>query len=555
MQSRPILRAAFGGVFAIVTASALAAPPAVVDPNKITEHVRVLASDEFEGRAPASAGEKKTLEYLIAQLKAAGLQPGGDPQASGRGWTQDVPLQRAEIKGPMSISVRAGNETLQYQQSEQIVLRAAQTGTNEVAINAAPIVFAGYGVTAPERKWDDYKGIDLKGKVVLMLVNDPDFETGQGDFGGKAMTYYGRWTYKFEEAARRGAAGVLVIHEEAPAAYPWATPANSDAAPTFDIIRRNPLEQHTPMEGWIQRDVAVDLFKRAGLDFAKLKAQAQTRQFRPVTLQDVTFSTKFAVDTQRVISKNVVAILPGKQHADEHVIYTAHWDHVGVGRPDAKGDAIYNGAVDNAAGVGQVIEIARAFAANERTDRSVVFLFVTAEEKNLLGTEYYAANPLYPLATTVADLNTDAPRPTGPSKDFTTAGDGALTLQDDVIAVAKEFGRYFSPDTAPAAGRFFRSDHFALAKRGVPAISFKSGEDLVDGGRAAGEAYGKAYTRDRYHQPADEFTADWRSDGIAADASLLYEVGRRLANSSEWPTWKSGSEFKQIRDATASQRR
>jgi Zn-dependent M28 family amino/carboxypeptidase len=555
MQSRPILRAAFGGVFAIVTASALAAPPAVVDPNKITEHVRVLASDEFEGRAPASAGEKKTLEYLIAQLKAAGLQPGGDPQASGRGWTQDVPLQRAEIKGPMSISVRAGNETLQYQQSEQIVLRAAQTGTNEVAINAAPIVFAGYGVTAPERKWDDYKGIDLKGKVVLMLVNDPDFETGQGDFGGKAMTYYGRWTYKFEEAARRGAAGVLVIHEEAPAAYPWATPANSDAAPTFDIIRRNPLEQHTPMEGWIQRDVAVDLFKRAGLDFAKLKAQAQTRQFRPVTLQDVTFSTKFAVDTQRVISKNVVAILPGKQHADEHVIYTAHWDHVGVGRPDAKGDAIYNGAVDNAAGVGQVIEIARAFAANERTDRSVVFLFVTAEEKNLLGTEYYAANPLYPLATTVADLNTDAPRPTGPSKDFTTAGDGALTLQDDVIAVAKEFGRYFSPDTAPAAGRFFRSDHFALAKRGVPAISFKSGEDLVDGGRAAGEAYGKAYTRDRYHQPADEFTADWRSDGIAADASLLYEVGRRLANSSEWPTWKLGSEFKQIRDATASQRR
>lgn len=554
MHSRYLLRAAFS-TLAIITVSALAAPPAVVDPNKITEHVRVLASDEFEGRAPASAGEKKTLDYLIAQLKAAGLQPGGDPQASGRSWTQDVPLQRAEIKGPMSISVRAGNETLQFQQSEQIVLRAAQTGTNEVAINAAPIVFAGYGVTAPERKWDDYKGVDLKGKVVLMLVNDPDFETGQGDFGGKAMTYYGRWTYKFEEAARRGAAGVLVIHEEAPAAYPWATPANSDAAPTFDIIRRNPLERHTPMEGWIQREVAVDLFKRAGLDFAKLKAQAQTRDFRPVTLKEVSFTTKFAVDTQRVISKNVVAILPGKQHPKEYVVYTAHWDHVGVGRPDAKGDAIYNGAVDNAAGVAQVIEIARAFAANERIARSVVFLFVTAEEKNLLGTEYYAANPLYPLATTVADLNTDAPRPTGPAKDFTTAGDGAVTLQDDVIAVARQFDRYFSPDTAPAAGRFFRSDHFALAKRGVPAISFKSGEDLVDGGRAAGEAYGKAYTRDRYHQPADEFTADWRSDGIAADATLLYEVGRRLANSREWPTWKTGSEFKQIRDATASQRR
>ncbi|MFC4309148.1 M28 family metallopeptidase [Steroidobacter flavus] len=555
MHTRYLLRAALSGALALVTASALAAPSSVIDPEKITGHVRVLASDEFEGRAPASAGEKKTVDYLIAQLKASGLQPGGDPQESGRAWTQDVPLLRSEIKGPMSISVRTDSETLEWKQSEQIVIRAAQTGTNEVAINAAPIVFAGYGVTAPERKWDDFKGIDLKGKVVLMLVNDPDFETGQGDFGGKAMTYYGRWTYKFEEAARRGAAGVLVIHEEAPAAYPWATPANSDAAPMFDILRRNPLEQHTPMEGWIHRDAAVDLFKRAGLDFAELKAQAQTREFRPVTLQGVNFSTKFAVDTQRVISKNVVAIAPGKKHPSEYVVYSAHWDHVGVGRPDAKGDAIYNGAVDNAAGVAQVIEIARTFAAHEKTDRSVVFLFVTAEEKNLLGTEYYATNPLYPLATTVADLNTDAPRPTGPSKDFTTAGEGGVTLQDYVIAVAKEFDRYFTPDPLPAAGRFFRSDHFALAKRGVPAISFKSGTDLVDGGRALGEAFDKAYTSSRYHQPSDEFTADWRSDGIAADASLLYEVGRRLANSREWPTWKAGSEFKQIRDTTESQRR
>jgi Zn-dependent M28 family amino/carboxypeptidase len=552
---RLILLRVIAGALALTITTAMAAPPQVIDPEKITEHVRVLASDEFEGRAPASAGEKKTVEYLIAQLKAAGLQPGGDQQESGRAWTQDVPLLRTEIKGPMSISVRTERETLQWKQSEQIVIRASQTGTNEVVINAAPIVFAGYGVTAPERKWDDFKGIDLKGKIVLMLVNDPDFETGQGDFGGKAMTYYGRWTYKFEEAARRGAAGVLVIHEEAPAAYPWATPANSDAAPMFDILRRNPLEQHTPMEGWIHRDAAVDLLKRAGLDFAKLKAQAQTREFRPVTLQGVSFSTKFAVDTQRVISKNVVAIAPGKKYPSEYVVYSAHWDHIGVGRPDAKGDAIYNGAVDNAAGVGQVIEIARAFAAKERTDRSVVFLFVTAEEKNLLGTEYYASNPLYPLATTVANLNTDAPRPSGPTKDFTTAGDGAVTLQDNVIAVAKEFGRYFTPDTAPAAGRFFRSDHFALAKRGVPAISFKSGEDLVDGGRAAGEAFGKSYTSGRYHQPSDELTSDWRSDGIAADAELLYEAGRRLANSREWPSWKAGSEFKQVRDVTADKRR
>ncbi|MBL8265363.1 M28 family metallopeptidase, partial [Steroidobacter sp.] len=451
--------------------AALAAAPVVIDPDKITEHVRVLSSDEFEGRAPASAGETKTVDYLIAQLKAAGLQPGGDKQGFGRAWTQDVPLLRAEIQGPMSISVHAAGETLQWKQSEQIVIRAAQTGTDQVNIEGAPIVFAGYGVSAPERNWDDYKGLDLKGKVVLMLVNDPDFDTGYGDFGGKAMTYYGRWTYKFEEAARRGAAGVLVVHEEAPASYPWATPANSDAAAMFDIVRRNPLEQHTPMEGWIHKDTTLDLLKRAGLDFAKLKAQAQTREFRPVTLPGVSFSTRYAVNTQRVISKNVVAILPGKKHADEYIVYSAHWDHIGVGRPDADGDTIYNGAVDNAAGVAQVIEIARLFANSERTDRSVVFLFVTAEEKNLLGTEYYAANPLYPLAKTVGNLNTDAPRPTGPAKDFTTAGDGAVTLQDNVIAVAREYDRYFTPDTLPQAGRFFRSDHFALAKRGVPAIS------------------------------------------------------------------------------------
>jgi Zn-dependent M28 family amino/carboxypeptidase len=542
--------------FSLGTAATLnaAAPAPVIDPARITAHVKVLSADDFEGRAPASNAETKTVDYLVRQLKAAGVQPGGDLRGSTRAWTQDVPLLRAETVGPLRISVRAGGETLQWKQSEQIVIRAALTGASHVNVEDAPLVFVGYGVSAPERNWDDYKGVDLKGRIALMLVNDPDFETGAGDFGGKAMTYYGRWTYKFEEAARRGAAGVFVIHETAAASYGWATPANSDAAPMFDVVRDDPLAQHTPLEAWIQRDAAADLFRRAGLDFERLKAQARTREFRPVTLDGVAFSTDFDVKTGRVVSKNVVGVLPGRTHPAERIVYTAHWDHLGVGRPDAKGDAIYNGAVDNAAGVAQVLEIARAFAKAPRTARTTVFMFVTAEEKGLLGSEYYATHPLYPLATTVANLNTDSPRPTAPARDFTTAGDGAVTLQDDLIITGREFGRTYTPDPLPAAGRFFRSDHFSLAKRGVPAISFKSGDDLREGGKAAGEVWNSAYDAGSYHQPADEFTADWRSDGIAADADLLYVLGRGLASSREWPQWKDGSEFRAVRDASAAER-
>jgi Zn-dependent M28 family amino/carboxypeptidase len=531
-----------------------AAPAPIADPERITAHVKLLSADDFEGRAPASAAETKTVDYLVKQLQAIGVQPGGDLRGTARAWTQDVPLQRAETVGPMRIEVRARGETLQWKQSEQIVIRAAQTGTARVSLQDAPVVFVGYGVHAPERSWDDYKGVDLKGRIALVLVNDPDFETGKGDFGGKAMTYYGRWTYKFEEAARRGAAGVFVIHETEASSYGWATPANSDTAAMFDVVRENPLAQHTPVEAWIHRDATVELFRRAGLDFERYKAQARARDFRPVALDGIAFSTEFDVKTERVVSKNVVGVLPGTTHPEERIVYTAHWDHLGVGRPDAKGDDIYNGAVDNAAGVAQILEIARAFARAPRTPRTIVFLLVTAEEKGLLGTEYYATHPLYPLATTVANLNTDSPRPTGPARDFSTAGDGAVTLQDDLVATGREFDRVYAPDSQPAAGRFFRSDHFALAKRGVPAISFKSGDDLRDGGKTAGEAWGKAYTADRYHQPADQMTADWRSDGIAADADLLYYLGRKLATSREWPRWKDGSEFKAVRDASAKER-
>ncbi|MCI3132962.1 M28 family metallopeptidase [Phenylobacterium aquaticum] len=531
------------------------AAPGDIDPALLADHIKVLSSDAFEGRGPATPGETKTVQFMTDQFKAVGLQPGGDLKDGQRAWTQDVPLAKFDITGPISVGVKVGGQTQAWTQGEQIAIRAAETGADHVTLKDVPVVFVGYGVKAPERKWDDFKGVDLKGKIALVLVNDPDFETGQGDFGGKAMTYYGRWTYKYEEAARQGAAGFIVIHETAPAAYGWNTVKNSNTNTVFDIIRADPTKDHAPVEAWIQRDVTVDLFKAAGLDFEALKKQAQTRAFKPVTLTGVTFSADYAVKAEKIVSKNVVGVLPGTKRPNETVIYSAHWDHLGVGLPDAKGDKIYNGALDNASGSSMLIEIARQFAQAPRTDRSVVFLSVTAEEKGLLGSEYYGANPLYPLATTVGDINMDGIATNGPAHDFTTSGDAPLTLQDDLIAIGKAHGRNYSPDPRPGAGSFFRSDHFPFAKRGVPALSFGGGQDLVNGGKARGEALAKAFVTDRYHQPADEYSPDWDLTGAVQDGGLLYELGRKLANSDEWPEWKAGSEFKAERDKTAAARK
>ncbi|WP_374472445.1 M28 family metallopeptidase [Phenylobacterium sp.] len=539
--------------------SVLAAVPAhaadPVDAQRMAQDIKVLSSDEFEGRAPATEGERKTVAYIAEQLKAAGVQPGGDLKNGQRAWTQDVPLARFATKGPVNVSVKAGGETQTWTQGEQIAIRAAQTGVDRLTVKDAPVVFVGYGVTAPEKNWDDFKGYDLKGKVALVLVNDPDFETGQGDFGGKAMTYYGRWTYKYEEAAKQGAIGFLVIHEREPASYGWATVKNSNTNEIFDVIRQDPTKAHAPLEGWIQRDNAVDLFKKAGLDFEALKKQAQTRDFKPVALNGVTFSTDYAVDAQKVVSKNVVGVIPGTKRPDERVIYSAHWDHLGVGLADAKGDRIYNGAVDNASGTAALIELGRAFAKGPKPDRSIVFLAVTAEEKGLLGSEYYADNPLYPLGSTVGVLNMDGMNVLGGFKDVTMSGNAPLSLQDDLIKLAAERGLSFSPDPNPQAGSFYRSDHFPFAKRGVPAISFGAGETLAKGGKAAGEAASEAYIKDKYHQPADEFDANWDLSGLSQEVGLFYEMGRRLANSTVWPEWKEGAEFKLERDKTKSMRR
>jgi Zn-dependent M28 family amino/carboxypeptidase len=541
-------------VSVLVATSAMAAPSAV-DVGRIMTDTQVLSSDAYEGRAPASEGEKKTVAYLIEQMKAAGLQPAGDRQTDGsRAWTQDVPLVRSATKGPVAVSVTMGGETRTWTQGEEIAIRATMIG-DRLTVKDAPVVFVGYGVSAPERKWDDFKGMDLKGKVALVLVNDPDFETGEGDFGGKAMTYYGRWTYKFEEAARRGAIGFLVIHETAPASYGWATVKNSNTNEIFDVIRKDPSTDHAPLEGWVQRDQAVAMLAAAGLDFEALKKQAQTRAFKPVELKGVTFSTDYAVDAQKVVSKNVVGALPGSKHPEERIFYTAHWDHLGVGQPDAKGDTIYNGALDNASGTAMLLELGRAFAKGPKPQRTVVFMAVTAEEKGLLGSEYYASSPLYPLATTVGVINMDGVGPSGLAKDFTTSGNAPLTLQDELIAVGKTHDRYYSPDPRPEAGSFFRSDHFPFAKVGVPAISFGGGQDLVQGGKAAGMARRTAYTANQYHQPADEFDPNWDPKGFEADGTLLFDLGQKLANSRVWPEWKVGAEFKAERDKTKAQRK
>jgi len=549
---RHIAAFAIGAAFVL---SSCAQKPPTFDTHLLSEEVKTLSSDAFEGRGPDTPGETKTVDFITQAFKDAGLAPGGDMKDGERSWTQDVPLGRFEITGPVQISVSVGKDTLPWTQGDQVALRAAMNGANTVNVKDVPLVFVGYGVTAPERNWDDYKGVDLKGKIGIVLVNDPDFETGQGDFGGKAMTYYGRWTYKYEEAARRGAVGMLVVHETAPASYGWETVKNSNTSTMFDIVRANPAADHTLIEGWIQHDTTVDLFRRAGLDFDALKKEAQTREFKPVELKGAGFSADYAVSSQVITSHNVVGRLEGSKRPDETLIYSAHWDHYGIGEPDASGDRIFNGAVDNATGTASLIEMARAFAHGKRPERSVVFLAVTAEERGLLGSEYYAANPLYPLAKTVAVLNMDALSPWGPTRDFSISGSAKLDLLDKLVADAKAWDRSYAPDPKPEAGYFFRSDHFPFAKRGVPAVSFDSGQDWLDGGIEAGKAASEDYTEHRYHQPGDEWDAAWPFTGMQRDLELLYKVGADLANSDEWPNWAQDSEFRAARDATSAERK
>jgi Zn-dependent M28 family amino/carboxypeptidase len=538
------------------SAASFAASAPRFDIARVTADVRTLSSDAFEGRGPATAGETRTIAYLVKRMKAAGLQPGGPLKGRTRSWTQDVPLLQSDIVGAPSLSLSGmadAHAPRTLTQGEEIAVRAALNGDSRVSIRNAPLVFVGYGVKAPERGWDDFKGVDLKGKILVVLVNDPDFEGGEGDFGGKTMTYYGRWTYKYEEAARQGALGTLIIHEYAPASYGWATVKNSNTNTMFDIVRADPKAEHAPLEAWIQRDLAEQIFKASGLDLDAMKAAARKRDFKPVELKP-RFSADYAVKAQTITSHNVIGRLPGKTHPDETVIYSAHWDHLGVGLPDARGDRIYNGARDNASGTAMLLELARAFSHAPRTDRSLVFLAVTAEEKGLLGSEYYAANPVYPLAKTAGVINMDSTIGQSAARDFTISGVAKLGLLDMLVAQGRALGRSYTPDPRTEAGSFYRSDHFSFAKQGVPALSFGAGRDLVNGGVARGKALAEEYTKDRYHQPADEWSPDWDMSAVAPDLSLLYATGRALADSRAWPNWSPDSEFRAARDRSASAR-
>jgi len=536
----------------LLSTAALAAPAPkapTFDTQRISRDIQTLSSDAFEGRGPATRAEAKSIAYIAEQMKAAGLQPAGDKGS----WYQDVPLLKSDIIGTPQLSITSAGTKQALTQGDQIAVRAAMTGQQSVAIANAPLVFVGYGVKAPERNWDDFKGVDLKGKIMVVLINDPDFEGGEGDFGGKAMTYYGRWTYKYEEAARQGAAGILIVHESAPASYGWATVKNSNTNTMFDIVRKDPAASHVPMEGWIQRDLAVDLFKRSGLDFDAAKAAARKADFRAIPLK-ATLDARYTVKPEVITSHNVAGILPGSKHPNETVIYSAHWDHLGIGQPDAKGDRIYNGALDNASGVAALLELARAFGKGPKPDRSVLFLAVTAEEKGLLGSEFYAANPLRPLATTAGVINMDGPFGSEKTRDFSMYGIAKLDLLTMLTETAATEGRRYTPDSRPEAGLFYRSDHFSLAKRGVPALSFSPGRDLVVGGAARGKALEDAYTRDKYHQPADEFDPNWNTGSVQSDMTILYTLGRRLADGRVWPNWSSDSEFRATRDRTATAR-
>jgi Zn-dependent M28 family amino/carboxypeptidase len=543
---------------ALTTIPVIAAPLGNFSPQRLSEVDKTISSDAFQGRGTASAIEPTVINYIADQFKAAGVQPGGDIANDKRSWFQAVPLLESQIVGTPSISLNENGTIVPLRQGDDIAVLAPLNGQSSIAIANAPLVFVGYGVDAPERGWNDFKGQDVHGKVLVELVNDPDFEAAPGEpvagkFGGKAMTFYGRWTYKYEEAARQGAAGVILIHETAPASYGWEVVQNSNTNAQFDIVRPNPTAEHTPFESWIQRPLAVQLFQRSGFDLEQAKVAARRADFQPIPLK-ATLTASYGANAQVITSHNVVGLLPGTRYPNETIVYSAHWDHLGVGKPDATGDRIYNGAVDNGSGIAQLIEQARVFAHGPRPERSIVFLAVTGEEKGLLGSSYYAAHPLYPLAKTLADLNVDAWIPDGPQKDFSIRGTARLDLLDELIVEGKRQGRYFTPDPHPETGGFYRSDHFSFAKVGVPAFSFSAGLDLIQGGVARGEAIATDYNAHHYHQPSDEWSPGWDWSGVAQNAELLHQLGLNLANSRQWPNWSPDSEFRAARDQSAAER-
>ncbi|RJF94287.1 M28 family metallopeptidase [Sphingomonas cavernae] len=536
---------------------ALAAPRDSIDPKHIEATVKAITADEFEGRAPGTPGEEKTIAWLVAQFKALGLEPGG-PDGQ---WTQPVPLLHTRLGTPAKLEVARGGAAQPLDTGKDIYLSTLQPRDRAVIANA-PMVFVGYGVKAPERGWDDLKGVDLKGKVAVFLINDPDFEAKEGEavkdsFGGRTMTYYGRWTYKFEEAARQGAIGALIVHDTPGAGYGWNV-VLSPGGENYDMVRPADKITSVALQGWLSGEAATALFKEAGLDLAALRVQARTRDFRPVPLSGVTFSADIPVTREVVQSRNVLGKISGAKRPQEVVMLGAHWDAYGVGKPDAQGRTIRAGANDDGIGVAALLEMARLFRAGPKPERTIVFGMWSAEERGLLGSETYAANPVYAHEKTVANLTVDVLQTAGRAKDVILIGKGQNTLEDDLARFAAKQGRTITPDAAPERGLFYRADHFPLAKRGVPVLlmmGLAGGADLVEGGRAAGEKWVSDYTTNCYHQACDAWSPDWNLDGAVMDMELVRSMASELANSNRWPEWKAGSEFKDIRDKSAAGRR
>ena len=532
------------------------APNPNISAARIREHVRVLSSDDVLGRGPGGLGETKTLDYLAAQFAAAGLEPGGP----GGSWFQDVLLTRYDQVGSSQLGVTVRGVVRPLQLGDDAT--ASVRGAGRFTLNDARLVFAGYGVHAPELGWSDFDGLDLRGKVVLVLANDPDVEAASGPFGGRTLSYYGRIGTKAEEARKRGAVGLLTVHETVAASYPWLIVQTGADAPLVEVARPAPASAGTPtpdpafFSGWLKLERAAELFRLAGLDYAALKVRAQRPGFRAVPVGEARLYARFETRASPVRSRNIVARLTGASRPDETVLYGAHWDAYGLGpRPDATGDTIHNGAVDNAVGTAELLEIARAFARGPRPARTLLFAGWTAEERGLLGAEYYAANPLRPLETTAAVINLDPHVALGRSRNLELIGGGRTDLEDDLARAASAAGLRVDPEPNPEAGWYYRSDHFAFSKRGVPSLAFRVGRDLVEGGRPAGDAIVNRYNTERYHQPSDEFDPTWALDGAAQEAAAAHAVGRAVADSHIWPTWRPTAEFAAARAPSAAARR
>ena len=551
-MTRFALLAALGGLMATActpadtpadTAEASLTTPEITEAD-LRWRIATLADDDFEGRAPAAPGGIAASQWIADEMARIGFEPGYEGS-----YFQPVPLLEVTLdEEASSFDVAFEGEPLGLSMGEDVVFWTKRADA-EVELADSDLVFVGYGVVAPEYGWDDYAGLDVEGRTVVMLVNDPGYANpDSGLFNGNAMTYYGRWTYKYEEAARQGAAGVILIHQTAPASYGWNVVSGSWTGAQLDLARAPGEGYFAAVESWVSEGRARQMFDLAGLDFDALTAAAAQPGFTPVEMTGLTASGSLHNSTRTMDSRNVVGVIPGTTHPDEYVIYTAHWDHIGI-RDVAEGeDGIYNGAVDNATGTAAILEIGEAFMANP-PERSVMILAVTAEESGLLGSAYYGENPIVPYDQSVGGINIDAILPTGLSRDVVVVGHGASELEDLLTAAAADQDRYIVPDPNPEAGYFYRSDHISLAKHGLPMLYADGGEDLREGGPEAGQAMGADYRAHRYHGPADEYSEDWDMSGMVQNTELFFDVGQRLANSTDWPNWYEGNEFRALRDA------